>query len=450
MGSWQPPHAASRRRPFWTPTDRWRRTIRNAAVGTLQRRWRNLVRVPWLRGASSPEDEFESEVIALVRGLLGLKAKRLDDFALRIERPDGAPITMNLQNIYVEVQRLDGDARAGRLRRAVLAMVPQPRPATWRDAAPLLMPAVRTASWANAMITTAGARAPAAVPFGRPLVPFVKVLCAIDSEHSMTFATDADLAAWGVPDDEALRTASANLARMPCQVRRSGPTALVLGPDGYVSSWLAAPAALARVAADIGGSVVAVAATRDQLILIDAGHPDAAVRMLEPTLEHYQTAARQLSPVPYLASESGIEPWEPPADHPARPIVDKTARHLAAVEYGQQKAMLDYVLLNAGEDVYVATHTVMQRPDGSFWSWAPWVKQVTSGLLPRADVIAFGDNDQPYAQFTVTWEDAFRLAGHALQEEADYDPPRWRHRGWPDDDTLALLRANAVPLPPPG
>jgi hypothetical protein len=145
------------------------------------------------------------------------------------------------------------------------------------------MPAVRTATWANAKITTpAGTGEPAAVPFGRPLVPFVKVLCAVDSEHSMTFATGADLAAWGVTDDEALRSASANLALMPCQVRRSGPTALVLGPDGYVWSWLAAPAALARVAADIGRSVVAVAADRDQLILIDAEHPEAAVRMLEP------------------------------------------------------------------------------------------------------------------------------------------------------------------------
>jgi hypothetical protein len=47
-------------------------------------------------------------------------------------------------------------------------------------------------------------------------------------------------------------------------------------------------------------------------------------------------------------------------------------------------------------------------------------------------VVAFGDNDHPDARFTVPWEDAFRLAGDALQEEADYDPPRWRHRGWPD------------------
>src|SRR5262245_49636579 len=121
--------------------------------------------MPWLRGASSsPEDQFAGEVMALVRGILGLKAKRLDDFALLIERPDGPPVTMNLQNIYVEARQLHGEARAGRLRRAVLAMVPQPRPASWRDAAPLLMPAVRTATWANAMITTtAGAREPAAV-----------------------------------------------------------------------------------------------------------------------------------------------------------------------------------------------------------------------------------------------------------------------------------------------
>src|SRR6266849_10466234 len=113
--------------------------------------------MPWLRGvASSPEDRFASEVIALVRGILGLKAKKLDDFALLVERPGGPRVTMNLQNLYVEAQQLDGGARAERLDRAVLAMVPQPRPASWRDAAPLLMPAVRAATWANAMSLSRG------------------------------------------------------------------------------------------------------------------------------------------------------------------------------------------------------------------------------------------------------------------------------------------------------
>jgi hypothetical protein len=43
--------------------------------------------MPWFRGASARhEDQFANEVIALVRAVLGLKAKRLADFALLIER----------------------------------------------------------------------------------------------------------------------------------------------------------------------------------------------------------------------------------------------------------------------------------------------------------------------------------------------------------------------------
>jgi hypothetical protein len=76
-------------------------------------------------------------------------------------------------------------------------------------------------------------------------------------------------------------------------------------------------------------------------------------------------------------------------------------------------------------------------------------RQVTNGLLSRADVLAFGDDKDPDAQFAVGWNDALRVAGHVLHEEPSYDPPRWRHRGWPDDSTLVLLRANAMPLPPP-
>jgi uncharacterized protein YtpQ (UPF0354 family) len=404
--------------------------------------------MPWRHRASSPEDEFANEVIALVRALLGLKASRLDGFALRIQQRDGSSVTINLQNIYAEAQQLGGEARAERLRRAVLGMVPQPRPTTWADAAPLLLPAVRTTSWANAAIG-AGDRSAGALPFGTPLVPFVKVLCAIDFEHSMSFATAADLAAWGVSDEEALHTASSNLARMPCEVRHGGPAAMFMGPDGYTSSWLAVPAVLASVAATIGTSVVAVAATRDQLILVDADHSEAVAHLVKSGLEDYQAATRQLSPVPYLVSEAGISPWEPSADHPAWPLVDKANRYLAAVEYSQQQAKLDELLTQAGEDVHVAKHTLMERPDGTMWSWAAWVRQVTDGLLPRADVLVFGDTDHPEARFTVSWDDALRIAGGALREEPEYDPPLWRHHGWPGDDTVAALKAHAVSLPPP-
>lgn len=321
------------------------------------------------------------------------------------------------------------------------------RPTDWRDAAPLLRPAVRATSWANAAASSTADRT--TVPFGKPLVPFVKVVCAIDFEHSMSFATAPDLAAWGVSDEEALGTATANLARLRCPVRGSGPAALVLEPDGYASSWLAAPAALAGAAADVGGSVLAVAPTRDALVLVDAGQPDAVIDVLGTALEHYQVAARQLSPVPYLVSAAGIEPWLPSADHPARPSAEAAARYLTAAEYGHQRDRLEVLLRKAGEDVHLAKHTLMRRPEGSLWSWAPWVRQVTNGLLPQADAIVLGDTDHPDARFAVRWDDAMRIAGDVLHEEAQYSPPLWRYHGWPDAATVAALAASAVPLPPP-
>ena len=132
----------------------------------------------------------------------------------------------------------------------------------------------------------------------------------------------------------------------------------------------------------------------------------------------------------------------------ARPAVARAASFLAAVEYEQQKSLLDELLPQAGEDVYVGTYRLMQQPDGSLWSWTPWVRQVTDGLLPRADVVSFGDNDNPAGGFDVGWDDAVALAGGALAEDPRYDPPRWRHHGWPDDATLARLRARSLSLPP--
>jgi len=402
------------------------------------------------RGARSPEDEFADEVAALARDLLGAKVTPCGEFSLLLELPGGAAVTMNLHNVFAEASQLDTDGRAERLRRAVLGMMPSPRPATWKEAAGRLLPAVRAASWANAMVLPAEAGGgPLRPPFGRPLVPFVKVLCAIDSEHSIAFATDGDLAAWGVTDDEAMRTASDNLARMQFEVRRAGPTAMILGPDGYISSWLAVPAALARVAADIGDTVVAVAADRDQLLLSDADHPEALAGMLEPTLEHYQSAPRRLSPVPYLVSETGITPWLPPEDHPVRRLADTAAHILAAMEYADQQARLEQQLGEAGEDVYVARHTLMRdQHSGLMWSWAAWVKEVTNGLLPRTDVVMFGGTENREARFAVRWHDTVRLVGDTLVEEAGLDPPRWRYRRWPDGQTLAALQAHAVQLPP--
>lgn len=395
----------------------------------------------WLFGkrSMSPEDRFADEMMALAQSLAGFKAERIDGFRLRLELPDGRAIVMNLGNIYLEAQKLTGEERAARLRTAVLAMAPPPRPETWAEAAPKLMPAVRSVSWLTGP--------PGPRPISRTFLPFLRLMCAIDSEHALSYVTDDDLSKWGVSDERAFDTAATNLAARTVQIGRAGQIAIVMGPDGYTSSWLAAPSKLYRFAGDVAPEVVAVAASRDSLVLVDVADFRATLKVMEEEIAGYQKTPRQLSPVPYRVTATGVEVWDPPRNHPAAPLVEKAQRLLANVEYNQQGAALDERLAKSGQDVYVASHSLVGLPDGSVWSWAVWVKQVTNGLLPQVDVVVMGDNDHKDDRFGVAWADAISLAADWLVLEAEYDPPRWRYRAWPPAATVAALRSVAVPFP---
>ena len=380
-------------------------------------------------------------MIRLVREVLGVKAERLADFALSIPRHGGAPATMNLHNIYLEAEKLESDARVARLRIAVLAMQPGPRPATWEEAESRLFPALRSASWA------AAAGGPG--PVRRAWAPFVRLTYAIDSEHGMTFANDGDLEAWGVSQADVERVSIDNLLRQPMPVARDDHGAVVVDPDGYVSSWLTAPSALCRVAADLGSALLALAPSRDRLRLVRLDDENVVTSEVEKALADYESEPRQLSPVPYLVDESGLLSWRPPAGHRAARIVDRAEHVLALVEYGfQQRALLD-LLSKLGEDVYVARYSLMEHPDGSVWSWSAWVRQVTDGLVPETDYLLLGDNEDKAANLCVPWSDALSLSGGALKREEGYDPPLWRYHGWPEADVLGHLRERATTFPPP-
>jgi hypothetical protein len=398
-------------------------------------------RVSWLRrGDKSPEDRFADEVGALARSLLGARVRRLPDFALEIDRGGASPTTMFLQNLYRDAADLEGEDRRSRLRTAVLAMAGPPRPTTWDEAAPQVLPAVRSASWAAVSGNHDVVR--------RPLAPLVSLLCAIDSEHAMSFAQASDLEAWGVTEEEALERAARNLADQQVEIGMGDGVAFVLGPDGYASSWLAVPGLLRQVAADLGGTVVAAAASRDSLVLVDVDRPGTSTDLLRQTLAEYEEATRQLSPVPYAFDGDQLREWTPPAGHPAAPVVARARQVMVGVEYGAQTARLEEWFEKVGEDVYVASCTLMRGAGESLWSWATWVRQVGDGLLPRVDYLILGDNDVEGDMLAVRWDDAVRIAGDAL-ERTGYDPPRWRHHGWPDEQTMAALRAAATDLPIP-
>lgn len=399
------------------------------------------MRWPGRRHKESPEKLFAEEVIDLVRVLLGVEARELPGFALAIPQPGSTSMTMNLHNIYIETQALVGEDRASRLRTAVLAMVPVPRPDTWKAAAPLLLPAIRPTSWAAA----GGAN----TALCKRIAPFVVQMLVLDSEHSMTYVTDDDLSRWGVDAGFVHQTAVRNLLDMPFELERHGAVAAVLGPDGYTSSWLAAPAILASLGAGIGAPVIALASDRDDLRLVTASDTSAITDELVRALRDFGQHPRRLSPVPYVVAPDAIAPWDPPPDHPARLHVERATSMLAMTEYSEQQAVLDDLHGRLGEDVFIAEHNLVEREDQSMWSWAAWVRQVTDGLLPRVDYVLLADNEDLNTALCLRWDDALRHGRSALTQERNYDPPLWRHHGWPDDDVLAVFRSVAVPFPPP-
>jgi uncharacterized protein YtpQ (UPF0354 family) len=120
-----------------------------------------------------------------------------------------------------------------------------------------------------------------------PLAPFVQLCFALDYEHSMAFVKEEQATARGVTWDEVRRTAMENLTAEGVGVAAAGPIAVVLGPDGYASSWLAAPDVLRRAVGHLGPNIVALAPGRDGLRLVDASATDAIFSQLEEVLAAY-------------------------------------------------------------------------------------------------------------------------------------------------------------------
>jgi hypothetical protein len=375
------------------------------------------------RRTETPENAFAQEMIALIRAELGREAKAVPGFALEVPRPEGGPIRMQLHNVFLEAKGSEPKARRSRLRTAVLNLQKTARPRTWDEARGRVLPVLRPASWVAA---TAQADLPT-----RAWGPFIKLLCAIDSEHGMSFVNRGDQTAWGVERDVLEQTAITNLTSKGMPAKCASNVLFATGPDGYASSWLAVPDVLHQAAQRIGGDVIALAPSRDELTLLSLSGPAAVIRAIEMTEEAFTSAPRHLSPVPYAVREDGVTPWDPPQDHPARHVVDRAKGVLALFEYDQQRAVLDQLFAQAGEDVFVANYSLRQRADRSVWSYTLWVKQVTDGLIPEADFVVLGDNENSAEKLCVRWGDAVGLSGGALREETGYDPPLWRYHAWP-------------------
>ena len=97
--------------------------------------------------------------------------------------------------------------------------------------------------------------------------------------------------------------------------------------------------------------------------------------------------------------------------------------------------MLDKLHIKNGEDVFVATFSGTQAPDGRVLSYATWT-ETTNSLLPKTDVLLLGRIGGNL--YMVEWQKVLDAVGD-LMEPVDIYPPRYRVREFPADEQLAAM-----------
>jgi hypothetical protein len=369
-----------------------------------------------------------------------------DDFTFKVARRGATgPMVMHLHNLWSDIQGKPAAERRATIKRYVLAMTAvavTKAPTSWSDAAPQLMPAVRTGSF--------GRSSPLEL-ISIPMMPFVQLFTALDHPDHMGFVTIKDATEWGI-DHAVIRTrAAANLrgAALPtAQHPRVRGAHAVLGPDGYVSSWLAVPDRLRETAELLPGRPLAVAPTRDLLAVVGEDDAEAIMAILRWALEMFQESARGLSPVLYALDDSNLQQWVPKLDHPGASSQKLACLILEAAEYGHQAQSL----ADAVGDQFVPSVQVLQRRDGAPRSVTVWTRGVRA-LLPRAEFVHLNDVKKQETAFTVRWEDAMAVASDSVEFVTDLALdtalPRWRVTDWPPPDVVERLRALTVDLEKP-
>jgi hypothetical protein len=141
-------------------------------------------------------------------------------------------------------------------------------PRTWEEASLRIRPAVRPVS------SVADGSKRGTYMVRRSLAPFVKLCFVVDFDHAIGYVSERNLSTWQVDFDTLKQAARDNLLSDGLDLARSGLVTSVLGPEGYVSSWLAVPRALLSAVDEAEPGVVVIAPGRDQLRPVSLADPD--------------------------------------------------------------------------------------------------------------------------------------------------------------------------------
>jgi len=388
-------------------------------------------------------DRFAAKFVRALRasGVKGDIQYHASDFKLSLAESH----EFFLGNAYADYCKLPWWRRGRVLRQYASSQVDIDRgiPSSYEEARKNILPRVRDRNYYGLVelgFRKAG-RFQGESPFVyQPLAEHLAVELVYDMPSSVASISPSTLAGWGQSFDEVMKAARFNL-----RMRSAGGFAcprpgLFVSPwrDNYDCGRLILTEVISRL--EVKGDQVAMVPHRDALLVTgsdDAEGLSAMAALAEPLVsDHRRVSARLVR----LAA-GGWVPFALTPAHPAYPAVHRMQTICTAQDYEQQKEALEAIHAQSGEDVFVASCTVMQNQEtGRLWSYSLWAEGLRA-LLPHTEVIAFVSErfgGASAVKHMIPWQHVADTVGNLLAPTGLH-PERYRVEGFPTDAQLAEM-----------
>ncbi|WP_165253548.1 DUF1444 family protein [Paludisphaera soli] len=205
-----------------------------------------------------------------------------------------------------------------------------------------------------------------AVPLGHHILASV----VYDWPETVQSIPSGQLEKWGVTPYQALEDATANLSTATEGFAVMGESLYTfIAGDSYDASRILLSDWLERM--ETKGRKVAMVPNRDAA-MVTGEDDELGLTMMAALAEEALGAAYALSAVPMVWEDGEWRDWTPAEEHPMRAKFAEMRAQMLGALYERQKAMLEEKHQKEGVDVFVASFSGGQRPDGSSVSYSVW------------------------------------------------------------------------------
>lgn len=278
----------------------------------------------------------------------------------------------------------------------------------------------------------------ATMPFSHDAV----VALGYDLDDHTWYVDPGHLSTWKISFQEGLKQAIQNLRAIETPPFHALEGGVRMGgwADGYDTSRILLPEVM-RQCGIADELILMIPSRRVGILAAPAGSVDAQLHMLGYARTWIEEHGGLISTAMFRYQDRRVTTYTPSNAHLATKLGD-LQKIAASALYVEQKDLLKALHARQGRDIFVASYSVAERPNG--WLTAcSWTKGITS-LLPRTDLVSMvivdpKGGDQHRTKI-LDWETMRALAGARLQP-VDGFPPRFQVSDFPSDDELARTPA---------